>query len=645
MKKTICLSAISLLLMGSRLVAQDAKNTVITINANEKVGDISPQFYGLMTEEINYAYDGGLYGELIRNRAFKDNAKAPEHWSLIKEGNADGQIALDSIEQRGTALDKNLRLDITSTDTKGKIGIVNDGFWGIPVWANTKYTASFYAKTNPEFKGNLTVTIESNDGKTVFASAVAKSVSGDWKKYTVTLTTRKIDTTSDARFVITAKNKGTIWFSLVSLFPPTYNNRPNGNRKDIMELLAGMHPGFLRFPGGNYLQSNKVETRFDWKKTLGDISQRPTHDNNSWHYNSSDGLGLMEFLGWCEDLKMEPLLAVFDGLTLNRKAKPITGDSLNIYIQEALDEIEFVNGNSATKWGAVRSKLGHPQPYNVKYIEVGNEDWFDRAKTWDARFAQFYDAIKAKYPNLSVISSAHVTSRTPDYEDIHHYFSYKQAAKLAHKYDSYQRTDAKVFEGEWACREGFPTTNLLGALGDAAFLTGLERNADIVKMSCFAPLFVNVNSGGMQWKSDLIGYNAVSSYGSPSYYMQKLFAENMGDMSVKSTITNVPIGADTTEQLFYSVTKDSKQGTLFVKVVNVSDAIQSSTIDINSSKILSSEGVETVLTAEKVTDTNSLIEPKKVVPVTSIAKGLGSHFTYSFKPYSITILKLEAKSN
>ena len=643
MKKTICLSAVALLMLGEKVVAQDVKNTIITINANEKVGDISSQFYGLMTEEINYSYDGGLYGELIRNRAFKDKVKESEHWSLIKEGNSNGQITLDSIEQKGTALDRNLRLDITSADSKGRTGIANDGFWGIPVWANTKYTATFYAKTSADFKGILSIAIESNDGKKVFANAQLINVKGDWKKYSVILTTGKVDTTSNTRFVITTKNKGTVWFSLVSMFQPTYNNRPNGNRKDIMELLAGMKPGFLRFPGGNYLQSNKIETRFDWKKTLGDISQRPTHDNNSWKYHSSDGLGLMEFLGWCEDLKMEPLLAVFDGLVLNRKAQPITGDSLNVYIQEALDEIEFINGDISTKWGAIRAKLGHPKPYGVKYIEVGNEDWFDKAKTWDARFTMFYDAIKSKYPNLNVISSAQVTSRTPDYEDIHHYFSFKQAIKLAHKYDKYNRTDAKVFEGEWACREGNPTTNLLGALGDAAFLTGLERNADIVKMSCYAPLFVNVNPGGMQWKSDLIGYNAVNSYGSPSYYMQKIFSSYLGNESIKSSISNVPLAADSSEQLFYSVTKDSKNGTLFLKVVNVSDASLSAIIDVNSDKKILTEGAEIIITSEKVTDTNSLVEPKKIVPVTAVAQGLGNHFNYSFKSHSVTVLKMQAK--
>lgn len=642
MKRTICLFTL-LILITAHLLAQETKIPVFAINAEEKVGNISPQFYGLMTEEINYSYDGGIYAELIRNRAFIDNTKVPEHWTLIKQGNADGQIALDSIEQLETALTRNLRLDITSVDDSSKIGISNDGFWGIPIRKNKRYNASFYAKTKDSFKGQLIVTLESNDGKKIYDSAIVSNVAGDWKKYTVTLATKRtIDTTSNGRFVISTRNKGTIWFSLVSLFPPTTNNRPNGNRKDIMKLLADLHPGFLRFPGGNYLQSKTIENRFDWKKTLGDISQRPTHDNDSWGYHSSDGMGFLEFMNWCEDLKMQPLLAVFDGLTLNRKADPITGDSLNIYVQDALDEIEFLIGNASTKWGAIRAKLGHPTPYNLQYIEVGNEDNFDKKNTTELRFRRFYNAIKAKYPNLQVIASAPVVFKT-DLEDQHFYFPFKNASKLAHKYDNYNRKNSAIFVGEYACREGSPTTNMLGALGDAVFLTGLERNADVVKMSCFAPLFVNINQGAMQWKGDLIGYNSFISYGSPSYYMQKMFATNLGDESVKSTIANVPIGADTTEQMFYSVTKESKSGTLFLKVVNVSDTIRSTIIHINTNKTVVAEGKETVLFSKKVTDTNSIDDPDNIVPVISVANGLSNHFMYTFKPHSITVLKILEK--
>ncbi len=627
----ICLSFIN------KVDAQSTA-TVIKIEADKVIGKVNPNFYGLMTEEINFSYDGGLYAELIRNRAFKDHKDTAVHWSLVQEDGAFTKMALDSVSQPGTALNRNLRVEFSSNG-KGKSGIANDGFWGIPVKGVTNYQASFYAKAQKGFIAPLTVAIESNDGKIIFANAQVKNISTGWKKYSVVLST--IDTTPSLnnRFTITTKGKGKVWFSLVSLFPPTFNNRPNGNRIDMMKLLAEMKPAFLRFPGGNYLQSKTLQNRFDWKKTIGDISQRPTHDNDSWRYHSSDGMGLLEFLEWCEDLKMQPLLAVFAGFTLG-SPNPIVGDSLQPYVKDALDEIEYVTGDSTTKWGKQRAKDGHPQPFTLNMVEVGNEDYFDRKKTSDVRFTPFYDAIKAKYPNIQVISSAPVSTRTPDLEDIHHYFPFKKALQLAHQYDNYNRAKPKVFIGEYACREGAPSTNLKGALGDAAFLTGLERNADIVKMSCYAPLFVNVNPGAMQWKSDLIGYDGLVSYGSPSFYVQKVFNENLGDELVQSSIANVPMAADTTEQIFYSVTKDNNKNALFVKMVNVSDAAKQVVFDINSIKSIAAEGFATIITSAKTDDTNSVTTPKKIIPDTVKALGLAKQFTYDLKPNSVTVLQL-----
>lgn len=630
-----------LFICSSFINSTSAQNlyTTIKIDADKVISKINPSFYGLMTEEINYSYDGGLYAELIRNRAFKDRKDTAEHWKLIQEEGAFTKLSLDSIAQPGTALTKNLRVEFSSNG-KGKSGIANDGFWGIPVKGMTDYRASFYAKAQKGFTAPLTVAIESIDGKVIFASAKVNNITTGWKKYTVTLSTMDTTPSANNRFTITSKGKGKVWFSLVSLFPPTYNNRPNGNRIDIMNLLADMKPSFLRFPGGNYLQSKTLENRFDWKKTIGDISQRPTHRNDSWGYHSSDGMGLLEFLEWCEDLKMQPLLAVFAGFTLG-SPNPIVGDSLKPYVQDALDEIEYVTGDYSTKWGAVRAKNGHPQPFDLKCVEIGNEDYFDRKmKTSNERFTQFYDAIKAKYPNIQVIASAPVSTRMPDLEDIHHYFSFKKALQLAHQYDNYKRTKAKVFIGEYACREGVPTTNLKGALGDAAFLTGLERNADMIKMNCYAPLFVNVNPGAMQWKSNLIGYDVLNSYGSPSYYVQKIFSNNLGDELVQSSITNVPMAADTTEQLFYSVTKDNKKNALFIKLVNVSADIKEVILDINAQKGILPEGFATIITSAKMDDTNSITAPKKITPDTVKALGITKLFTYDLKPYSVTVLQI-----
>ena len=371
---------------------------------------LPPAFYGLMTEEINYSYDGGLYAELIQNRIFQDTpaparggrggrgaatapggpAAAPPaqtpapvaapvvrnnlvHWSVVKSDGAGGTMAIDTNDPvNAVALKNSLKLEVTSVPHDGRVGVANDGFWGIPVRAYTTYQASFYAKASPGFKGALTVGIESDDGKTTYATETVGSVNGAWHKYQVTLKTGQVIETSKTRFVISTSAPGTVWFSLVSLFPPTYRGTANGNRIDIMEKLADMHPTFLRFPGGNYVEGNSFADRWNWKVTVGPLEYRPGH-NSPWRYRSSDGMGLMEFLMWCEDLKMEPVVAVYAGMTL--RAETIqTGAALEPTIQDALDEIEYITGDASSKWGAQRAKDGHPKPFKFTYMEIGNED-------------------------------------------------------------------------------------------------------------------------------------------------------------------------------------------------------------------------------------------------------------------------------
>ena len=377
--------------------------------------------YGLMTEETNYSYDGGLYAELVRNRSFKEDDKAPVHWELVERGGT-GSMALDPGQPFNDAISTSLKLTVTQASGNRRAGSANEGFWGIPVKSDTRYRASFYAKAERGFTGPLTVAIVSADGATVHATAQVARIGETWRKYDVTLTTGKAAPSVQNRLEITSARAGTVWFSQVSLFPPTWNNRPNGNRKDIMQFLADMKPAFLRFPGGNYLEGNTVATRFDWKKTIGDISQRPGHLDYAWRYWSSDGMGLLEFLEWCEDLHMEPVLAVYAGYSL-RGERVAPGPALEPYLNDALDEIEYLTGAAGTTWGARRVKDGHPAPFPLEYVEVGNEDTFDRATggTYDARFTQFYDAIKAKYPKLQVIATTRVTTRTPDVMDEHYY--------------------------------------------------------------------------------------------------------------------------------------------------------------------------------------------------------------------------------
>jgi alpha-N-arabinofuranosidase len=526
MKRSISLIAIALLInFASQAHADDTGH--LTIDVQHPTFKISPTFYGLMTEEINHAYDGGLYAELIQNRALND-ANGPAHWSLVKTGQGDGTIELDNSVPDNTALKKSLKLEFTAIGTDSSAGVANDGYWGMAVHPDTQYRASLYAKGDGQFP--LTLSIQASDGSVTYATTTLNPVDSQWKKYDAVLTTNKdFKPTADARFVISASGKGTLWVTLVSLFPPTYNNRPNGNRIDLMQLLNDLHPTFLRFPGGNYLEGNNFDQYFAWKKTLGPIDQRPGHRNDAWRYHSSDGMGLLEFLEWCEDLHMHPVLAVFAGYVLTHHHVE-AGAQLQPYVDEALDEIEYCTGDKSTKWGARRAADGHPDPFKIEYVEIGNEDQFDNPRgNYEQRFAQIFDAIKAKYPDIKCIATIPVKSRKPDVVDDHYYRSSRDMERDVHHYDKTDRNGPKVFVGEWATREGAPTPNFGAALADAAWLTGLERNSDIVVMNCYAPLFVNVNPGASQWGTDLIGYNALESFGSASYYAQQLFSQNMAD--------------------------------------------------------------------------------------------------------------------
>ncbi|HJT76177.1 MAG TPA: alpha-L-arabinofuranosidase C-terminal domain-containing protein [Gemmataceae bacterium] len=521
----------------ARLPAADAGPGRLTVRVDRPGAKIGRMHFGLMTEEINHAYDGGLYAELVRNRIFKDDPRKPVHWSVIASPGAAGSIALDAADPvNATALTTSLRLDITTAGPGQRVGVANEGYWGIPVRPHTQYRASFYARAGGGFRGPLTVALESSDGTSTAASATIPAIGVGWQKYTATLTTGQVTASKQNRLVIAATGRtGTVWLSLVSLFPPTYHGRPNGNRIDLMQKLADLRPAFLRFPGGNYLEGNTIRERFAWEETIHGLERRPGH-RCPWGYRSSDGLGLLEFLEWCEDLKMEPVLAVFAGYAL-RGERVGPGPKLRPFVQEALDEIEYATGDAATTWGKERAKDGHPAPFTIHYVEVGNEDAFDRSGSYDGRFAQFYDAIKAQYPNLQVIATAPVKSRKPDVVDEHFYRSARAMERDTHHYDRYDRKGPKIFVGEWATREGDPTPNLNAALGDAAWMIGMERNADIVVMQCYAPLFVNVSPGAMQWATDLIGYDALGSFGSASYYAQKMFSENRGDTVLPVEVT------------------------------------------------------------------------------------------------------------
>jgi alpha-N-arabinofuranosidase len=613
---------------------------------------VSPILHGLMTEEINYSYDGGLYAELVRNRAFLDDAKnQPVHWSTAQQDGAEGAIRVVATHPLTDKLPNSLEVDIKAATAGQRFRVVNDGYWGIPIKPRTTYRASFYVQgdraivskktgktTGVPFTGPLTVSLESADGSRVYASAETPAVNPHWQQFEVTLTTSPdVQPTTGGRFVISAGSPGRFWLSLVSLFPPTYKDRPNGLRIDLMEKLAAMKPKFLRFPGGNYLQGDTLWERFDWKATIGPLPFRSGH-RSCWNYRSTDGMGLLEFMGWCEDLGAQPVLAVFAGYSL-RQQRVEPGPLLEPYVQDALDEIEFLTGDAKTSyWGRMRARYGHAQPFQLTYVEIGNEDYFDRSGSYDARFTQFFDAIKAKYPHLQLIAtSREAKTRTPDLYDDHYYRSAEEFLKDLQHYDKADRKEPKVIVGEWATREGEPTPNFRAALGDAAWMTMMERNSDLVVMHCYAPLFVNVNPGGMQWKTDLIGYNGLESYGSPAYYAQVMFANHVGDVTPKSVLKG-----DKDLLLPYCISRQTKTAKVFLKVVNPGAAAQTVNIHLKGVANVQGEGKVVTLRANSPTDTNSITEPTKIVPVTEVLKGVGPTFRYTFPGWSITVLELKA---
>ncbi|MGI4854114.1 MAG: alpha-L-arabinofuranosidase C-terminal domain-containing protein [Janthinobacterium lividum] len=629
----ICSTALAVACTVAMLQAvAQVPTATLTIQADKPLHAVSPMLYGLMTEEINYSYDGGLYAEMVRNRTFTDRGWAGiGHWNVENAGNAQAKATYDGDTGPTAALPGSMLIDVTQADAKNPAGVRNEGWWGMNVQPNTTYTGSLYARA--ENGGNIGVSlVNDNSGKSA-ATATVSGLSTEWKQYTFTLHTGSTPASVTNHLLLSFPQTGKVWIDLVSLFPPTYKNRANGNRTDLMQMMAGLHPKFLRMPGGNYLEGDQIDERFDWKNTLGPLADRPTH-RGTWSYQSSDGLGLLEFLEWTEDLNIEPVLAVYAGYSL--KGDYIhPGPALTPYVDDAMDELEFVTGGPDTKWGAVRAKLGHPNPFPLHYVEVGNEDEFDKSGSYEGRFAQFNRAIKAKYPSLQVIATKPLKRTVPDVVDDHYYKRAEEFFDMLHKYDDMPRTGPKIFVGEWATREGAPTTNMGAALGDAAFMTSMERNSDLIVLSAYAPMLVNVNPGGMQWESDLVGYNTSSTYGSPGYYAQALFAEFLGTEVSTTTLT----GANT--RFFTSVTRDPAAGLLYVKLVNASTESQVLDVRVNGAKAGGSSTIYT-LHGNTRAETNSITDPRRIVPVKSTVRA-GDMARHTVPPLSVQVIVLPAK--
>ena len=613
--------------------AQTEPVAQLSLNTTHIVSPISPMLYGLMTEEINHSYDGGLYAEMIQNRAFHVDWEGVPPWDLVRRGNAVASRVVDTSTGPSKALPYSMKLSVTSASEGNQAGLTNPGYWGYGLHPNTTYTGSLYARAESGEIGPITIQLVDNATGTIAAHAQILVEAGPWKAYAYKLVTGTHPVSINSHYEILVGHPGTLWLQLVSLMQPTFNGRRNGNRPDLMERMAAMHPKFLRLPGGNYLEGTTLEDWYDWKKTIGPLVDRPGHQG-PWFYWSSDGLGLLEFLEWCEDLKVEPVLAVYAGYSLGG-SHVATGHDLEPYVQSALDEVEYVTGDASTRWGAERARDGHPAPFPLHYIEIGNEDYLDRSGSYTARYAQFAEALHKRYPQYKLIAtdgnSEYATKVQADLSDEHYYKSPADMMDLVHHYDKASRSGPKIFVGEWATRSGSPTPNFGDALGDAAWMTSMERNSDLIVMASYAPLLVNVNPGGMLWPTDLIGYNAGTNYVSPSYWAQALFAEHLGEGTVESTISGE------NKRFFYSATLSAGEKVLHLKLVNASSLSQPLSISIRGAHGSKPAHVN-LLHANTFEATNSIDNPDAIHPVTSTVSVPDHDWSHVVPAFTIEVI-------
>lgn len=528
-------TALAALLLSS--ASLNAQQLTINVSGNAPGAAVSPRLYGIFFEEINHAGDGGLYAELVQNRSFEDDAAQPVHWQTL--GTAQAALVTEGLLNDKQA--HALRLTISQPGD----GIANEGYWGMNIRQQTTYNFSAWVKAKNAWKGSMTITLTGHDGRNLGQYTEKMTLkAGKWIQPSIHIKATGSD--PEASLSITFSEAGIFDLDVVSLFPPTYKGRPNGCRIDLAEMLEALHPKFMRFPGGCYVEGqttplNDLQNRFVWKNTIGPIEQRPGHLSVNWGYNITDGFGYHEMLQLAEDLGAEPLFVVNVGLG-HGWLQPY--DQLDEYIQEALDAIEYANGDAkTTKWGAERARNGHPEPFGLRLLEVGNEnanfhfnDNSDQSEHYFERYIQFYKAIKARYPDVQIIGNVESwgtdkpswrSNHPVDILDEHYYRSPSWFEQNFHKYDSYSRQGPQIYVGEYAVTQGYGVNgHLTAALGEAIYMQGLERNADIVVMGSYAPIFVNEHNPA--WRPDMIRFNASQSLGTPSYYVQWLMANNIG---------------------------------------------------------------------------------------------------------------------
>ena len=607
---------------------------------------ISPTLYGIFYEDINFASDGGLYAELIRNRSFEFNSQKPEHWTA--EGSTISLVTEGMLNQQQRHA---LKLETTTPDG----GISNEGFWGINVVAGTQYRLSFWTSPSTSSKGErkkggakplFKASLKTKDGTILGQTTIPQKLKKGWQKIETTILAEASD--PHAVFHLQLEKPGTVLLDVISLFPPTFKGRTNGCRIDLAEKLQALHPAFMRFPGGCYVEGNhSPDNAYHWQRTVGPIECRPGHMNANWGYPTTDGLGFHEFLQLCEDLNAKPLYVVNIGIW-HGGCTPL--DSLQPWIDECLAALEYANGPVTSQYGKMRADNGHPEPFNIAYIEIGNENYnwhldnnSDQSDHYPERYRMFYDAIKAHFPDVQCIGNVQSWGTdTPtwrnnhpvDLVDEHYYRTPQWFISQYHRFDNYDRQGPAIYPGEYAVTDGYGTTgNLNAALGEAVFMIGMENNADIVRMSSYAPLFVNENA--IQWRPDMIRFNSIQSFGTPSYWVQQLFSTHVGNRLIKSDIS--PNGT------YANSTLDDKTGTLYTKIVNLGSTGTTGTLQLSGGEATHAEMVR--LSGMTGEDENTMQYPNNIVPRPAKVQieDAGRTLNFDVAPFSINIITTKLK--
>ncbi|XP_037045292.1 probable alpha-L-arabinofuranosidase A [Bradysia coprophila] len=622
-----------------------AYSATINVHLDQPAHEISPELFGIFVEEINHGLDGGLHAELIKNRALNpkgwDNL---EGYDVVSSGNAQGTITISYDNPLNDVLTTSLRLQVNTQLALGeRVGIRNSGYWGIPIRPDyTYYNASFYAKATTNFAGPLTVSIESTDGSIVYASAAIPGITSSFQKFEVTLTPIRAliqSPTLDVVFVIAldgsdSVDSGTeVFFQLVSLYPPTWRNKRNGLRIDLAEKLVAAKPSIVRFPGGSFLEGyeyNGEIRRYIWEETIGPIDQRPGHPG-LWDYYASNGIGMLEYLELAEELNATAVMGVYAGRSLGNFSYPI--DEMEPFVQSALNAIEYAIGDASTTWGSVRAATGHPEPFPLPYVEIGNEDYF--SVDYNARYPLFYDAITVKFPQITIVGTDYVDNRPVPVRDDHFFVSLGGLPTLHNHYDTMARNDSKVYIGEYATRDG-PIGELVvahvgAAIEDASFLISMERNSDLIIMSSYAPLLCNVND--LRWTPNAIYFDGLSSYATPAWWVQHLFSTKRGNIYI-------PTDSDgNTESFFHSAVVNTATNTTIIKVVNNAPAAVN--VDVNLMGICGTFGGKvSVLTGARF-DSNSLEEPMKIAPTEQPFLTTTNTFAFTAPAYSLSIYEIQ----